>query len=90
MSKELRGLYWHCLDCGDHAPVESTGDADEEYKLGDMERCIICGDGTSHVVTLRRGAAFESGLAGGLDKESAWARALTVDAAEQEAANGVK
>ena len=68
-------LYWHCLACGDHEPVEPTGGA-EEYVLGDKERCITCGDGTAHVVTLRRGAAYEQGRALGMGSKDAWARAL--------------
>lgn len=44
-------LYWHCLQCGAHEPVQPTGD-EHGYKLGDHEPCIDCGDGTAHVVTL--------------------------------------
>lgn len=42
-------LYWHCAACGTYEPVEPTG-GDDEYAVGDMERCIDCGDGTAHVV----------------------------------------
>ena len=67
-------LYWHCLQCGAHDPVEPTGDV-EQYVLGDHEPCITCGDGTAHVMTVRLGAAFEQGLALGMGVRSAWARA---------------
>lgn len=67
-------LFWHCLDCGAHEPVQPTGDA-EDYSLGDHERCIDCGDGTAHVVTLRMGAAYEQGLALGMSRNDAWRRA---------------
>jgi hypothetical protein len=69
-----RDLYWHCLQCGDHEPVAPTGDGNE-YVLGDKERCIKCGDGTAHVVTLQQGAAYEQGRALGMSVKEAWARA---------------
>ena len=59
MSKDL---YWHCLQCGAHDPVEPTGGA-EQYVLGDHEPCIDCGDGTAHVMTVRLAAAYEQGRA---------------------------
>jgi hypothetical protein len=73
-----KNLYWHCLQCGEHDPVEPTGDT-VEYALGDHEPCITCGDGTAHVVTLRQGAAYEQGLALGMGSSAAWAlaKALT-------------
>jgi hypothetical protein len=71
-------LYWHCLQCGAHDPVQPTG-GDDEYALGDHEKCVDCGDGTSHVVTLRIGAAYEQGLALGMSVREAWARARTPD-----------
>lgn len=70
-------LYWHCLQCGAHEPVELTG-GDEQYTLGDHEPCITCGDGTAHVVTLRMGAAYEQGLALGMGTRDAWERARRV------------
>lgn len=69
-----KDLYWHCLQCGAHEPVEPTGGTNE-YALGDKEPCITCGDGTAHVVTLRLGAAYEQGRALGLSIKNAWARA---------------
>lgn len=70
-------LYWHCLHCGAHDPVEATGGV-EQYGLGDHEKCIDCGDGTAHVVTLRIGAAYEQGRALGLGIIDAWSRACLV------------
>ncbi len=70
----MRGLYWHCLRCGDHEPVEPTGGA-EEYTVGDSEKCIACGEGMAHVVTLTQGAAYEQGRAMGMSVDSAWKRA---------------
>lgn len=67
-------LYWHCLACGAHDPVEPTGD-DVAYGLGDHEPCIDCGDGTAHVVTTKMGAAYEQGLALGMGSREAWERA---------------
>jgi len=69
-------LYWHCLQCGAHDPVEPTGGTEQEqYALGDHEPCIKCGYGTAHVVTLRMGAHYEQGLALGMDISDAWERA---------------
>ena len=69
-------LYWHCLQCGAHDPVEPTGGIEQEqYALGDHEPCIECGYGTAHVVTLRMGARYEQGLALGMDISDAWERA---------------
>lgn len=73
MAEGVSDLYWHCLQCGVHDPVEPTT---PEYKLGDWEKCISCGDGAAHVVTLRRGAAYEQGRALGMTLRDAWARAL--------------
>lgn len=70
-------LYWHCLNCGAHEPVEPTGGT-EQYGLGDRERCIDCGDGTAHVVTLQVGAAYEQGLAMGMSRSESWARAKAI------------
>lgn len=70
-------LYWHCLQCGDHAPVEPTGDGNN-YALGDSEKCTECGEGFSHVVTLSRGACYEQGRAMGMTTHDAWARALSL------------
>lgn len=58
--------FWHCLDCGDHEPVE--------LKSVDHERCFTCG-GIARVMTLRRGAAYEQGRALGMSVKDAWARA---------------
>jgi hypothetical protein len=69
------GLFWHCLRCGDHHPVEPTGDS-SAYSLGDCEPCE-CG-GTSHVVTLKLGACYEQGRALGMGEKEAWARARRV------------
>lgn len=68
-------LYWHCLHCGAHEPVQPTGDVEQDYALGDHERCIDCGGGTAHVVTLRMGAAYEQGRAMGMTIDEAWTRA---------------
>ena len=68
-------LYWHCLRCGAHEPIESTGETASEYELGDHEPCIDCGDGAAHVMTLKQAAAYEQGLALGLDRDRAWKRA---------------
>jgi hypothetical protein len=65
-------LYWHCLQCGDHNPVEPTGD-EGEYTLGDHEPCE-CG-GTAHVMTIRMAAACEQGIALGMSAKDAWERA---------------
>lgn len=74
---EETALYWHCLQCGAHDPVEPTGGTEQDqYALGDHEPCITCGDGTAHVVTLRMGACYEQGLALGMDIRDAWERAL--------------
>ena len=70
-------LFWHCLDCGDHEPITPTGGA-ESYDVGDKEKCIACGDGTAHVVTIKEGAAYEQGIALGLTRNEAWARATRV------------
>ena len=76
---DLTDLYWHCLQCGNHEPVEDTGGSEEEqYMLGDCEPCIYCGDGTAHVVTLRMGAAYEQGRALGMSVREAWERAKRV------------
>jgi hypothetical protein len=70
-------LYWHCLQCGAHDPVEPTGGTEQEqYGLGDHEPCITCGSGTAYVVTLRMGACYEQGRALGMDIRDAWDRAL--------------
>ena len=70
-------LYWHCLQCGAHDPVEPTGGTErDQYALGDHEPCITCGDGTAHVVTLRMGACYEQGRALGMCIRDAWERAL--------------
>jgi hypothetical protein len=66
-------LYWHCLQCGAHDPVEPTGG--EEYALLDHEKCTECGDGAAHVVTLKLGAAYEQGRALGMSIADAWKRA---------------
>ncbi len=68
-------LYWHCLQCGDHEEVKPTGGS-HEYVLGDKEKCIACGEGMAHVVTLKQGACYEQGRALGLSVDSAWRRAL--------------
>lgn len=70
-------LYWHCLQCGAHVPVEPTGDA-EEYVVGDKEPCIDCGAGVAHVMTLRTGAAYEQGRALGMSAGDAWERAKRI------------
>ena len=67
-------LYWHCLDCGDHDPVEPTGDGNA-YALGDRAPCITCSVGTAHVVTVAMGARFEQGIAMGLGRDAALKRA---------------
>lgn len=54
-------LYWHCLQCGAHDPVEPTGGAEQ--------------DEYAHVVTLRMGACYEQGRALGMDIRDAWERA---------------
>lgn len=72
-------LHWHCLHCGAHDPVEPTG-GPESYALGDWEKCIDCGDGQVHVVTLRLGAAYEQGRALGLGVADAWERAKSAAA----------
>lgn len=77
MTHEERSLYWHCRRCGAHEPVEPTG-GDERYRLGDREKCITCGSGMAHVVTLRMGAAYEQGRALGMSEQEAWARAKKV------------
>ena len=53
-------LYWHCLRCGAHEQVEPTGGSDDEYVVGDQEKCIDCGDGFCRVVTLRMGAGGDA------------------------------
>jgi hypothetical protein len=80
-------LYWHCLQCGSHDPVELTG-GEEEYALGDHEKCIACGDGTAHVVTIRMGAAYEQGIALGMSAKDAWARAKAILAASPDGERG--
>lgn len=67
-------LFWHCLQCGAHDPVEPTG-GPEKYTLGDHEPCISCGDGTAHVMTLRMAACYEQGLAMRMSTRDAWDRA---------------
>ena len=74
MAMNHQELYWHCLQCGAHDPVEPTGGTDE-YVPGDHEPCITCGDGTAHVMTVRLGAAYEQGRALGMSIRDAWARA---------------
>jgi hypothetical protein len=64
-------LYWHCLQCGDHEPIKLTGDI-EEYGIGDREKCITCGDGIAHVVTLDIAARYEQGRALGMSIVDAW------------------
>ena len=71
----MNDLYWHCLKCGAHDPVEPT----DESALGDSEKCITCGDGMAHVVTTRTGAKYEQGRALGLDIDTAWSRATAPD-----------
>lgn len=66
-------LFWHCLHCGDHQPVEPTGGEGDSYTLLDHEKCE-CG-GTAHVVTLKLGACYEQGRALGMDVREAWQRA---------------
>jgi len=73
----MMDLYWHCLKCGAHELVQPTG-GDEKYVLGDKEKCIECGDGMAHVVTLRMGAAYEQGRALGMSVKAAWARAQSI------------
>lgn len=68
-------LYWHCLRCGGHDPVEPTGDPGVEYVLGDREPCVDCGEGTAYVVTLKMGARYEQGRAMGMTQSEAWLRA---------------
>lgn len=68
-------LYWHCLQCGAHEPVEPTT---PEYKIGDWEQCIDCGDGAAHVVTLKMGGAYEQGRALGLGIADSWDRAMSL------------
>jgi len=75
--KQNPQLYWHCLQCGAHEPVEPTGGTEhEQYELGDHEPCITCGDGTAHVVTLHMAACYEQGRALGMSIRDAWNRAL--------------
>jgi hypothetical protein len=75
--KQNPELYWHCLQCGAHDPVDPTAGAEQEqYGLGDYGPCITCGGGTAHVVTLRMGACYEQGRALGMDIRDAWDRAL--------------
>lgn len=66
-------LHWHCLQCGAIEPVMPVGYG-QDYDLGDSEKCIACGDGMAHVMTLQMGAHFESGIAQGLSPDAAWAR----------------
>jgi len=72
---EREELFWHCLQCGAHDPVETTGDSAQEYVLGDAEKCTDCGNGMAHVVTLKLGAAYEQGRAMGMSTSEAWKRA---------------
>lgn len=79
MSDANPGLFWHCLQCGNHDPVEDTGGSEaDQYALGDCEPCIYCWDGTAHVVTTRMGAAYEQCLALGMTRADAWERAKRV------------
>lgn len=70
-------LFWHCLSCGAHEPVATTGDVSPggEYEVGDHEPCITCPDGEAHVMSTRMAAAYEQGLALGMTPETAWERA---------------
>lgn len=49
----VRDAWWHCAFCGDRAP------ADEPYEVGDKEPCTECGEGTSHVMTVKQAAEAE-------------------------------
>lgn len=71
----MSDLYWHCLQCGAHEPVQPTGDPAEDYGLRDHERCTDCGDGTAHVMTTKMAAVYEQGRALGMGASDAWARA---------------
>ena len=37
-------LEWWCENCSAREPVESTGDPEEEYDVGDSDVCEDCGD----------------------------------------------
>lgn len=71
-------LWWHCLDCGDHEPVEPTGADGDGYELGDHEPCVACGSGVAYVMTMRRAACYEQGRALGMGRDEAWSRAVTI------------
>lgn len=83
------GLYWHCTECGDHHQLDDEQRANG-YEDGDSERCIECGDGTSHVMTVKRAAAYEQGRALGLDKAAALERALQCEPVQREDPNAVE
>jgi hypothetical protein len=70
-------LFWHCLHCHGHEPVEPTG-GDDQYVAGDKEKCIDCGDGTAYVMPIKMAAAYEQGRALGLNRADAWERAQRV------------
>lgn len=49
-------LHWWCENCRAFEAVESTGDPEEDYDLGDRDVCIDCGD-MSVVIDARAGQA---------------------------------
>lgn len=73
-------LYWHCLKCGDHEPVQPTG-GEENYAVGDSEPCITCGHGMAYVMTVRMAAFYEQAIATGMNPADAHKglRLLAVD-----------
>ena len=71
----IDGLFWHCLNCGAHDAVESTGDPANEYGLGDWDMCVECCEGTTHVMTIKMAACYEQGVASGHGVHSSWERA---------------
>ena len=69
-------LYWHCLHCGAHYPMESAPNTGVEW--GRWENCAECGLLSAHQVTLKMGACYEQGRALRLSKHAAWARSRSV------------
>ena len=82
--EKTQPLFWHCIGCGDHEVVESTGDPDEEYSVGDSEKCITCGESYAHVMTKQQAAFFEQLKALGMTTEQALDHAYQQPALERQ------